>query len=88
MGHLDKSEVAQHGEILFDNVKVLYRSSNWQRSRVIRECMEISLPKDILNQEEGLRLSKTWMSALKLCEKSGSPLRKEKALKSYCIANE
>lgn len=44
-------------------------SSNWQ-SWVLRETMEISLAiKDILNQEAGLPLSKTWMPDLKLCKK-------------------
>lgn len=70
LGKLDKSAVAQNGWETghkINETKILYRSSQCH-NRVLRESIEISLAgKNILNQEESLHISKTWLTALKFC---------------------
>lgn len=70
LGHRKQSAVAKHGwwmghEICFSEVAKLFQSNLW-RKQGICEDLEIHLEMEVLNREDGLRLSATWLHVLDL----------------------
>lgn len=70
LGQVEKSALGHHGcnmghPILLGDMTILYRSTSYEK-RLVREATEIYLAEDVINKEDGTRLSNAWLPTLEL----------------------
>lgn len=73
LGQVEKCALDQHAcsmghEICFNNISILANSSSYD-IRLARESIEIYLEAEVINDEEGTRLSDSWLPLLESLRK-------------------